>query len=69
MSILLLLLNFIVGDSTANIAKICLMQKNIYMYNTHIAATVLTPLTTHPQMQAELPITGQVQEQPEIALS
>ena len=40
--------------------------------NTHVAAVALTPLTTHPQTQAELvrpPVRGQEQEQPETAQS
>ena len=39
---------------------------------THIAAVALTPLTTHPQTQAELvrsPVRGQEQEQPGVVPS
>ena len=40
--------------------------------NTHVAAVALTPLTTHPQTQAELvrsPVRGQEQEQPGVVPS
>ena len=43
-----------------------------YIIYTHVAAVALTPLTTHPQMQAELvrpPVRGQEQEQPETTQS
>ena len=57
----------ILFDSVSNYGIIGQIKENIY---THVAAVVLTPLTTHPHTQAELersPVRGQEQEQSDVS--